>query len=71
MRDFIWTLIIVWLIYKIVDIFKSSSAKRSFNNSQTENKTNVHSSPKEKDIKNAVKKHLNNEGEYVDFEEVK
>ena len=73
MRDFIWTIIIVWLVYKVVDIFKSNSAKRAFNTNQSRQKTNMHSTskPEEKDIKDAVKKHLNNEGEYVDFEEVK
>ena len=75
MRDLIWTLIVVWFIYKIVDVFRSSTAKRAASNKQYtahQNDTNVHSNPKpEQDIKNAVKKHLNNEGEYIDFEEVK
>ena len=75
MRDIIWTLIVVWFIYKIVDVFRISSAKRTANNNQhsaQETHTNVHTTSKpEQDIKNAVKKHLNNEGEYIDFEEVK
>jgi len=75
MRDIIWTLIVVWFIYKIVDVFRSSTAKHTANNnphSTHETNTNFHNNPKpEQDIKNAVKKHLNNEGEYIDFEEVK
>jgi hypothetical protein len=74
MRDIIWTLIIVWLVYRLVDVFRSIQAKRS----ATENRQFDHnqasagttSTPK-RDIKTAVQKHLNNEGEYVDFEEVK
>jgi len=78
MRDIIWTLIVIWLIYKLVDMFKAVSAKRSYVNPQQQNhyrqNTNAHTStaaPSKKDIKSAVQKHLNNEGEYVDFEEVK
>lgn len=76
MRDIIWTLIVIWLVYKIVAVFKTASAKKSattanhsnFNEDQHFNNT---SSGTKKDIKAAVKKHVNNEGEYVDFEEVK
>ena len=77
MKDIIWTLIIVWLIYKVIDVFRSNTIKRTFsstNNQHTEqhNQTTTHSNPKpEKHVKDAVKKHLNKEGEYVDFEEVK
>lgn len=76
MRDIIWTLIVIWLVYKVVAVFKTASSKKStssgnhdnFNEDQTSNNK---SSGTEKDIKAAVKKHVNNEGEYVDFEEVK
>jgi hypothetical protein len=76
MRDIIWTLIIVWLIYKVIDLFKINAGKKNFADHQDEqfqrqnSAGNTNSSP-EKDLKNAVKKHLNNEGEYIDFEEVK
>jgi hypothetical protein len=71
MRDIIWTLIVVWLIYKIVGVFKSTSSKKSFTNTDQQTHSTAHQTVPEKDIKNAIKKHLNNEGEYVDFEEVK
>lgn len=78
MRDIIWTLIIIWLIYKLVDMFKALNAKRSYANPQQQNTYRQTTSsqasataPSKKDIKSAVQKHLNNEGEYVDFEEVK
>jgi len=75
MRDIIWTVIVIWLIYKVVEVFRIASSKRninstSYNSQQPDTNPHSHSKP-EKDIKNAVKKHLNNEGEYVDFEEVK
>ena len=76
MKDIIWTLIIVWLVYKLVNVFRSIPAKRSysanqpgnFDNSQT---TAENTSAPKRDIKTAIQKHLNSEGEYVDFEEVK
>ena len=76
MRDIIWTIIVIWLIYRLVDVFKVVSEKRSFTDKHNENydqqtshyKTASHT---KEDIKSAVKKHVNNEGEYVDFEELK
>lgn len=75
MRDLIWTVIVIWFIYKLIDIFKGASAKKSFHNSKMANEDSTRnqsqSSHSDKDIKSAVQKHLNNDGEYVDFEEVK
>ena len=69
MRDVIWTIIAIWLIYKLVDIFrisgsKSSSApKKASSESVTLNLRN--------DDRTAVRKSADSEGEYVDYEEVK
>lgn len=75
MRDLIWTVIVILFIYKLIDIFKSASPKKSFHNSKMANEDNARNqsqnSHSDKEIKSAVQKHLNNEGEYVDFEEVK
>lgn len=76
MKDIIWTLIVVWLIYKIIDAFRITSAKRGYQKNPHQGQESSYArvyktSRPEKDIKDAVKKHLNNEGEYVDFEEVK
>lgn len=74
MRDFVWTIIVIWLIYKLVDIFRGSSKKKFDSQGDAQSgesaRTNA-ASQSEKDIKSAVQKHLNNEGEYVDFEEMK
>lgn len=76
MRDIIWTVIVVWLIYKLVEIFKALNVKKSYINNQpgeqqshtSHNKTTGHGN---KDIKEAVRQHINKTGEYVDFEEIK
>ncbi|MBL7933697.1 MAG: hypothetical protein JNL60_17470 [Bacteroidia bacterium] len=70
MRDIIWTIIIIWLVYKIVGIFQNLNAKRTTANAAYETpKENHHHSPSE--IKNALKNHANKEGEYVDYEDIK
>lgn len=76
MKDIIWTLIIVWLIYKIVELFKMATVKRSYINNQTQHKQNnpqteKAANPTNKDIKDAIRRHINKAGEYVDFEEIK
>ncbi|MEO6305252.1 MAG: DUF4834 family protein [Bacteroidia bacterium] len=76
MRDIIWTLIVVWLIYKLVDIFKGST-KKSFANSNTNSTSqNYQSEDKttftaKKDPKEMIQKSTDKEGDYVDFEEIK
>ena len=68
MRDVIWTIIIIWLIYKVIDMFKSSHQKKaegtkfSFQNQKNSN---------EKEARKSTSKHSDKEGEYVDFEEIK
>lgn len=76
MRDVIWTVILIWLVYKIVDVFKGLSSKKDPGKVYSEGSgqtaySNSKPGSHDNDIKKAVKNHLNNEGEYVDFEEVK
>lgn len=74
MRDIVWTLIVIWLVYKVVAIFKGNSSQKSkLNNSNFDQDTSFDNpkSSKEQKVNSAVKKHLNNEGEYIDFEEMK
>jgi hypothetical protein len=77
MRDIVWTLVIVWFIYRFVDMFKSASPKKvafgednNFFDSHTKTHTNTHTHSN-KDIKKAVKKSTDKEGEYIDYEEIK
>jgi hypothetical protein len=74
MKDVIWTLIIIWLIFKISNLLKGASKKSVThqNGDQVHDNTGTQSSShNDRDIKSAVRKHLNTEGEYVDFEEMK
>lgn len=75
MRDIIWTVIAIWIVWKIYDAFKSMSKPKvqtqGFNRNQ-----NTYQHQKEGEIKidkNVnLKSHFNpNDGEYVDYEEVK
>ena len=65
MRDVIWTLIIVWLVYRIVSAFKSKPASTGYNN-------NTVAEPSENTKqKEAAKRSLEKEGDYIDYEEIK
>ncbi len=75
MRDVVWTLIAIWVVYRLYNAFFVSTPKStSFNSSNSQNPSNHQSSeasqkPKRQD--NLSKKLADNEGEYVPFEEVK
>jgi hypothetical protein len=70
MRDIIWTIIILWLILKVVDLLKKKPAKQDPGAIRNpEGSPHVNSANRNE--KNALRDRLNNEGEYVDYEEVK
>ena len=75
MRDIIWTLIVIWLIYKLVDIFKSSKkntfANNQNNNSNTSQKAESTNFSMNKNHKDVIQKSTDKEGDYIDFEEIK
>ncbi len=67
MRDLVWTIIAIWLVWKIFDMFKNTSKSVSShkNNKQKEGEVKI-----DKTIN--LKSHFNaNDAEYVDYEEVK
>ena len=76
LRDIIWTVIIIWVVWKIYDAFKNVSKPKTqthgFNPQQNNNDQKKegevkvdHSAPKQKS-------HFKpNDGEYVDYEEIK
>ena len=70
MRDVIWTVIIVWLVFKLFTFFKNNSQKKSIQSPQ-DNSQNVNSSASKKDVKSAIQKGAETEGEYIDYEEIK
>ena len=72
MRDIVWTLIVIWLVWKIYDAFKSVSKPKA----QPQGYNGNQSYQKEGEVKIDkninLKSHFNpNDGEYVDYEEVK
>ncbi|MBA3663900.1 MAG: DUF4834 family protein [Bacteroidetes bacterium] len=74
MRDVFWTIIVIWLIYQLVNIFKSAGKKKYAFHSNDEARSSSQTTsapPTKKDVKTAIKKHADNEGEYIDYEEIK
>ena len=71
MRDIIWTVIVVWVAWKIYDAFKNVAKTKNPKVNQ-----NNYNQTKEGEIK--IDKNVNqkshfdpNDGEYVDYEEIK
>lgn len=73
MRDIIWTVIIIWVIWRIIEAFRTISSAsnkartgsdNSQNYSQNHNQTRQNTPPKKGELKSDA-------GEYVDYEEVK
>lgn len=63
MRDLIWTIILIWLAYRIVSAFSNISAKKQETVRNKESETG-------KREKQDYEKALNKEGDYVDFEDL-
>lgn len=75
MRDVIWTIIAIWVIYQVYKVIRSS---RVYVYQKNEHSHNSQSSQKEGQIKvdrqketTERKPNLDKGGEYVDFEEIK
>lgn len=76
MRDFIWTIIVLWIIWKIYDAFKTiSKAKtqqQSFNNQQQNYNQQTEGEIKIENQQQYKKSHFkDDDGEYVEYEEIK
>lgn len=75
MRDIVWTIIIIWVVWKTYDAFKNVSKAKTQNQGFSGNQNNTYQQ-KEGEVKidkNVNQKtHINpNDAEYVDYEEVK
>ena len=69
MRDVIWTVIIIWVVYKVIDIFRNSGKSDHVSNTKGPViHDQSHSEPKKNE---AIRKSAQKEGEYIDFEEVR
>ena len=69
MRDIIWTIIILWVIFRIIGAFRnysSTSTKHTAQNHQndTNHNTTSQTQPKKGELKPDA-------GEYIDYEEIK
>ena len=77
MRDIIWTVILIWVVYKIYETFKSAGKTRTQTQGFNSNQNNYYRHSKEGEVKvdgrtSNQKTHFKPEdGEYVDYEEIK
>jgi hypothetical protein len=75
-RDIIWTIIVVWLVWKLYDTFTSFSKRKTQTQGFNGNQANYTHQQKEGEVK--IDKGINlkshfkpDDGEYVDYEEIK
>lgn len=78
MRDVVWTIIVLWLIWKLLEAFKFiSKPQQNSANSQNNNQFYSNFNKKEGEVKVDIKgekpkSHFKpTDGEYVDYEEIK
>jgi uncharacterized protein YxeA len=75
-RDIIWTIIVVWLIWKVFEAFKTLSKPKTTTQRVYTNQTNSYTNKKDGEVKieatnTTSKPHFKSgHGEYVDYEEV-
>jgi hypothetical protein len=65
MRDLVWTLILIWFAWQVVNIFRSAGTRKQAS------ATREGSPQPEPERVSERQRKLDTEGEYVDFEEVK
>ena len=68
MRDFIWTLIIIWTVYQLSAIFRNRKKTDPVQSAPPPSSPNYAG---EQAAKTRLRKASDREGEYVDFEELK
>lgn len=76
MRDVIWTIIVTWVIWKIWSMFKSARTVVVQKNEQHNHHHHYHNQPEGTTTVNTQtasrnKSFKDDDGEYIDFEEVK
>ena len=65
MRDIVWTIILIWLAWQFVNIFRSLRATKQTSEIRDQ------PAPGRRDLHSVRRKQLDSEGEYVDFEEIR
>lgn len=71
MKDLIWTLIIIWLVYKVFSLFRISGKPDTGNENTASGKKFSFSRKKSGQAPEALSRSLDKEGEYVDYEDVR
>lgn len=83
MRDLIWTVIIIWVIYRLIDVFRSVSVKKTYvyNKYESFNGSSANSQKYKPEGSVTVESNATHQkkspkanstdGEYIDFEEIK
>lgn len=66
MTDLIWTVIGIWLVFRIISAFKPK-ANSTMNSAANDYSKQDHSQKQ----KEAAKRSLEQEGDYIDYEEIK
>lgn len=77
MRDIIWTVILIWVVYKIYETFKSVGRNKTQSQGFNTSQTSYYHHSKEGEVR--VERNTTNQkstfkpedGEYVDYEEIK
>jgi len=71
-RDIVWTIILIWLVWKIYDAFKSMSKPKTHTQGYNGNQSYQKEGEVKIDKNVNLKSHFNaSDAEYVDYEEVK
>jgi hypothetical protein len=77
MRDLIWTIIIIWVVFKIISLFKGTTVRKTFVYQKHEYHNNQHKPEGSVTVENKNNSAENSgkrssaDDEYVDFEEIK
>jgi hypothetical protein len=73
MRDIIWTIIIIWVLWRVLDLFKGLTQAKASQTNVNQNQNYRNDTTSSDNHQDSPKKgHLKPDaGEYVDFEETK
>lgn len=72
MRDIIWTVILIWVVWKVYDAFKNVSRNKTQTHHQNNNYNRREGEVKIDNSGSKTKTHFkSDDGEFIDYEEVK
>lgn len=71
MRDIVWTIIVIWITWKIYDLFKSMSKTKTQPITQNNYKQGKEGAVRIEEYVKHKTYFNSSDGEYVDYEEIK